>query len=161
MTDDQTDKILEAVEIARTSGKLRKGANEVTKAVERGNAKLVIVAQDVSPKEVVMHLPLLSKERNIPYVEVPKKDDLGASAGMGLGTSAIAIVQEGDAKKIIAELTKGQAPAPKAEKPVEEVKEAPKEEKPKAEEKPAEKAEEPKAEETKEGAPAEEAAKTE
>ena len=100
------DKALEAIEIARTTGKLRKGSNEVTKAIERGQAKLVVVAQDVTPKEIVMHIPLLSKEKGVLCIEVPSKDNLGASAGLEVGTAAVVIVQEGDAKKIIEELKK-------------------------------------------------------
>ena len=106
MADEQVDKVLEAVEIARTTGKIRKGANEATKALERGTAKLVVVAQDVTPKEVVMHLPLLAKEKNIAYAEVPNKEDLGASAGLQVGTAAIAIVEAGEAKKLIEEISK-------------------------------------------------------
>lgn len=101
---DQSDKALEAIEVARTSGKLKKGSNEVTKAIERGNAKLVVVAKDVTPKEVVMHLPLLAKEKGVPCIEVASKDSLGASAGLHVGTAAVAIVQEGNAKKLIEEL---------------------------------------------------------
>ncbi len=97
-------KVLEAVEIARTSGKIRKGANEATKAIEKGIAKLVVFAGDVSPKEVVMHLPLLCKEKNIPCAEISKKEDLGAAAGLGVSTAAVAIVKEGDAKALIEEL---------------------------------------------------------
>ena len=97
-------KILEAIEIARTTGKIRKGANETTKAIEKGQAKLVIYAEDVTPKEVIMHLPLLCKEKNIPCVKVSKKDDLGAAAGLPLGSAAVAIVKEGDAKKAIDEI---------------------------------------------------------
>lgn len=103
MTDEA--KILEAIEIARTTGKIRKGANETTKAIEKGQAKLVIYAEDVSPKEVIMHLPLLCKEKNIPCVKVSKKDDLGAAAGLPLGSAAVAIVKEGDAKKAIDEIS--------------------------------------------------------
>jgi large subunit ribosomal protein L7Ae len=97
-------KALEAIEIARTSGKIRKGANETTKAIEKGQAKLVIYADDVSPKEVIMHLPLLCKEKNIPCVKVAKKDDLGAAAGLAVGSAAVAIVKEGDAKHLIEEI---------------------------------------------------------
>ncbi len=104
MADDA--QILEAVEIARTSGKIRKGANEVTKAVEKGQAKLVVFADDVSPKEIVMHLPLLCKEKNIPCRKIAKKDDLGAAAGLAVATAAVAIVREGDAKAAIEEIAK-------------------------------------------------------
>lgn len=101
-------KILEAVEIARTTGKIRKGANEATKAIEKGNAKLVVYADDVSPKEVVMHLPLLCKEKNVPCRKVSKKEDLGAAAGLPVATAAVAVVKEGEAKGAIEALTKGE-----------------------------------------------------
>ena len=98
-------KVLEAVEVARTTGKIRKGANEVTKAIEKGDAKLVVYAGDTSPKEIVMHLPLLSKEKGVLCIEISKKDDLGAAAGLPVGTTAIAVVKEGDAKKTIESLS--------------------------------------------------------
>ena len=94
-------KVLEAIEVARTSGKIRKGANETTKAIEKGEAKLVAYAADVNPKEIVMHLPLLCKEKNILCIEISKKDDLGAAAGLNVGTAAVAVVKEGDAKAAI------------------------------------------------------------
>ena len=100
-------KVLEAVEIARTTGKIRKGANEATKAIEKGIAKLVIYAEDVAPKEIIMHLPLLCKEKNIPCVAVSKKDDLGAAAGLSVSTAAVAIVKEGDAKAAIEAIARG------------------------------------------------------
>jgi large subunit ribosomal protein L7Ae len=103
MTDEA--KVLEAVEIARTSGKIKKGANEATKAIEKGNAKLVVYAADVSPKEVIMHLPLLCKEKNIPCFEISKKEDLGAAAGLPVSTAAVAVVREGDAKAAIESLS--------------------------------------------------------
>ncbi len=141
------DKILELIEIARDTGKIKKGANEATKAIEKGDAKLVVYAGDVSPKEVVMHLPLLCKEKNVACIEIKSKEALGASAGLGVGTSAIAVVREGDAKSGIDTLTKEIV---KEEKPEEKPKEAPKKEEPKPEEKKKEKKEEPKKEEKKE-----------
>ena len=99
-------KVLEIVEIARTSGKIRKGANETTKAIEKGAAKLVVYASDVNPKEIVMHLPLLCKEKNIMCVAVSKKEDLGAAAGLSLGTAAVAVVKEGEAKGALEGLLK-------------------------------------------------------
>ena len=105
MADDA--KTLEAVEIARTSGKIRKGANETTKAIEKGLAKLVVYAADVTPKEVIMHLPLLCKDKNVPCVEVAKKEDLGAAAGLSVPTAAVAVVREGDAKGAVENISKG------------------------------------------------------
>ena len=97
-------KVLEAVEIARNTGKIRKGSNEATKALEKGIAKLVVYAADVSPKEVVMHLPLLAKEKGVVCIEISKKEDLGAAAGLPVSTAAVAVVKEGQAKAIIESL---------------------------------------------------------
>ncbi len=96
----------EAIELAKKSGKLRKGINEVTKAAERSTAKLVIIAKDVNPPEVIMHVTPLCNEKNIPVVQVPSKDELGAAAGLSVGTSAIAIIQEGDAAEVIKDIVK-------------------------------------------------------
>ncbi len=101
-------KILEIIEVARNGGKIRKGANEVTKAIEKGIAKIVVYAKDVSPKEIVMHLPLLCKEKDVPCFEISKKEDLGAAAGLALSTTAVAVIKEGEAKAAIEALAKDQ-----------------------------------------------------
>jgi ribosomal protein L7Ae-like RNA K-turn-binding protein len=92
------DNILEQVEHARTQGKLKKGANEVTKAVEKGRAKLVVIAEDASPKEIIMHLPLLCKEKGTPCHTVATREELGAAAGIKVGAVAVAVIAE-DTKK--------------------------------------------------------------
>jgi len=99
-----TKKVLEAVEIARKTGKIKKGTNEVTKAIERGVAKLVVVAKDISPPEITMHIPLLAKEKGVLCLEVPSKEELGAAVGISVPTVSVAIVEEGDAKKLVKEL---------------------------------------------------------
>jgi len=98
------DKVFEAIEVAKTTGKIRKGTNEATKTLEKGTAKLVAIAKDVTPPEIVMHLPLIGKEKNIPVIEVSSKEELGASAGIEVGTSAVAIIEEGEAKKLLKEI---------------------------------------------------------
>jgi large subunit ribosomal protein L7Ae len=95
---DLQDRAIEALEVARDTGTVRKGTNETTKAVERGNAVLVYVAEDVQPEEVVMHLPDLADEKGIAYVFVENQDDLGAAAGLEVGSAAAAIVDAGDAE---------------------------------------------------------------
>jgi large subunit ribosomal protein L7Ae len=84
--------VLESVEHARTQGALKKGANEVTKAVEKGKAAMVVIADDASPKEIVMHIPLLCKEKGIPCHTVATREELGAAAGIKVGTVAVAII---------------------------------------------------------------------
>ena len=91
------DQVYSTVEAARDTGKIRKGTNEATKAVERGQAVLVIIAEDVEPAEIVAHLPPLCDEKKIPYVYVPNKRELGAAVGIDVPTSAIAIAEAGQA----------------------------------------------------------------
>ena len=105
MVDESTDKVYEAIETAKATGKLRKGTNEVTKAIEKQEAKLVVTAQDVNPPEITMHIPLLCEEKGIVHVHVPSKEELGAAAGLEKPTASVAIVQEGEAKNLIKEIT--------------------------------------------------------
>jgi large subunit ribosomal protein L7Ae len=96
--------VFEIIEIAKKTGKLKKGCNEVTKALEKGQVKLVVVAKDITPKEIVMHLPLLAKEKDAKYVEVAKKEELGAAAGLPLGTAAVAVTDAGEATEMLKHL---------------------------------------------------------
>ena len=101
---DMADRIYEAIEVANATGKIKKGVNEVTKAIERGTAKLVVIAKDINPPEITMHIPLLAEEKEVPCVEIASKEELGASAGIDVGTAGIAIILEGDAKNIVKEI---------------------------------------------------------
>lgn len=163
-----TDKTFQALNSARDTGKIRKGSNETTKAIERKQAQLVVIAEDVTPPEIVAHLPILCDEKDIPYIYVAKKDELGRAAGLTVPTSSIAIIEPGEGKKIVSDIAarikelrtgkktetprekpagslqpivKSEEPKPIAEKPAEAKPEAPKEPKPKGE-----KAEKPKKE---------------
>ena len=101
---DLVEKTFEAIELAKKTGKIKKGTNETTKAVERGTAKLVVVAKDVNPKEIIMHLPALCEEKDIPLVPVNSREELGTAAGLGIPTSAVTVLQEGEAKNLIKEI---------------------------------------------------------
>jgi len=98
------DKVYETIETAKTTGKIKKGTNETTKAVERGVAKLVAIAKDVNPPEINMHIPIIAEEKNVPCFTVPSKEELGAVAGIQVGTGSVAITEEGEAKNLIKEL---------------------------------------------------------
>lgn len=101
------EKAYEALKKVReTGGKVKKGTNETTKAVERGIAKLVLIAEDVDPPEVVMHLPLLCEEKKVPYLYVPSKKRLGESVGIEVSAASVAVVEAGGAKDLIDELSK-------------------------------------------------------
>ena len=92
------------IEKARKSGKIEKGTNEVTKAIERGTAKFVAYASDVEPKEIVQHIPLLCKEKKIHCSQVDSKQKLGVASGISVATSSVAVIDAGDAKKDIESL---------------------------------------------------------
>ncbi|CUR52635.1 50S ribosomal protein L7Ae [Nitrosotalea devaniterrae] len=98
---DLVSPIYEAVRVAHQSGKVKKGTNEVTKAIERGISKLVIIAEDVEPPEVVAHLPILCEEHGIPYGFVPSRQELGKSLGIDVTAAAAAILDSGDAQHIV------------------------------------------------------------
>jgi large subunit ribosomal protein L7Ae len=98
--NDLVEKTYKLVEKCRESGKIKKGVNETTKAIERGKAKLVVIALDVEPEEIVMHLPPLCKERKVPYTFVPKKEELGVSAGLKVRTAAVALTEVPDEKEL-------------------------------------------------------------
>jgi len=101
-----SDKVLQITEIARNAGKVRKGTNEATKSIERSEAQLVVIAGDVEPEEIVMHLPALCEEKKIPYVYVPSKLELGRAAGIDVPCAAIAIGDPGEGKQQLKEIIK-------------------------------------------------------
>jgi len=101
---DLSDKAYSLAEAARDGGKIKKGTNEVTKAVERGDAAIVIMATDVDPPEILAHMPMLCEERNVPYVYVPSKTELGNAIGLEKPTASIAIVDVGKGKALLEEI---------------------------------------------------------
>lgn len=97
----------EALKRARSTGKVKKGTNETTKAIERGIAKLVVIAEDVDPPEVVAHLPLLCEERKVPYLYVPSKKELGQVLGIDVAAASACVVEPGNAQPILEQIISG------------------------------------------------------
>ena len=106
MPEDLIDKTYQIVELARDSGKVRKGTNEVTKIVERGEAVFVVMAEDVDPQEILAHMPLLCEEKGIPYAYVPSKQELGVASGLGKATASVSVTDPGKGKPMMAEMVK-------------------------------------------------------
>ena len=98
------DAAYEALKYALEVKGLKRGTNETTKAVERGQAKLVYIALDVDPPEIVAHLPLLCQERKVPYIFVPSKKELGAKAGLEVAAASVAIVDPGEGERLVNEI---------------------------------------------------------
>jgi len=101
---DLQEDALEALEVARDTGRVKKGTNETTKAVERGNAQLVYIAEDVQPEEVVMHLPELADEGDVPFVLVETQDEIGHAAGLEVGSAAAAVTDAGEASEQVGDI---------------------------------------------------------
>ena len=95
--DDLKNDIKSALnKIAETrDSKIRKGMNEVTKSIERSLAKLVVMAEDVSPPEILFHVPLLCDEKRIPYGFVSTRKELGNALRINVSSSAIAVENVG------------------------------------------------------------------
>lgn len=70
---DLTKTILDLVQQAANFKQLKKGANEATKTLNRGISEFIVMAADTEPLEILLHLPLLCEDKNVPYVFVRSK----------------------------------------------------------------------------------------
>lgn len=101
------EEALELLRIASKTGKVKRGTNETTKALERGIAKLAYVADNTDPVEIVLHIPLLSRDRKIPYIVVPDKKQLGEATGLSnVSAAAAAIIDPGEAAPLLESIIK-------------------------------------------------------
>ena len=103
-TEELQKRALEALEVAKDTGRIKKGINEATKSIERGIAKLVVIAEDVEPPEITMYMPGLCDDKKAPYIYVPSKKDLGNAVGIERPTAAVAIIVEGKAKDTVSDI---------------------------------------------------------
>eukprot|EP00762_Andalucia_godoyi_P008587 ANDGO_04598.mRNA.1 13 kDa ribonucleoprotein-associated protein len=95
-----TARILDLVQQSCNFKQLRKGANEATKALNRGISEIIIMAADAEPIEILLHLPLLCEDKNVPYVFVPSKTALGRACGVSRPViSAAVLINEGSQLK--------------------------------------------------------------
>ena len=83
--------LLDVVQQAANYKQLKKGANEATKTLNRGIAELIVMAADAEPLEILLHLPLLCEDKNVPYVFVASKMALGRSCGVSRPVIACSI----------------------------------------------------------------------
>merc|ERR1712216_859733 len=97
---EMTRKILDLTQQATNYKQLRKGANEATKTLNRGISEFVVLAADTEPLEILLHLPLLCEDENVPYVFVPSKQALGRACGVSRPVIAASVtVNEGSQLK--------------------------------------------------------------
>eukprot|EP00357_Protocruzia_adherens_P035376 CAMPEP_0114995138 /NCGR_PEP_ID=MMETSP0216-20121206/13547_1 /TAXON_ID=223996 /ORGANISM="Protocruzia adherens, Strain Boccale" /LENGTH=125 /DNA_ID=CAMNT_0002359115 /DNA_START=62 /DNA_END=439 /DNA_ORIENTATION=+ len=84
--------VMDLVQQSIRTKQLRKGANETTKALNRDMARLIVMAADTEPLEILLHLPLLCEDKNVPYIFVPSKAALGRACGVSRSVIAAAVV---------------------------------------------------------------------
>ncbi|XP_054160360.1 NHP2-like protein 1 homolog [Oppia nitens] len=86
-----TTKIFNVLQQANNYKQLKKGANEATKTLNRNLSELIIMAADAEPIEILLHLPLLCEDKNVPYVFVMSKHALGRACGVARQVIACSI----------------------------------------------------------------------
>lgn len=75
---------------------VRRGVKEVVKAVRKGEKGICIIAGDISPIDVISHLPVLCEDNEVPYVFVPSKETLGTAGQTKRPTSCVLVKKGGD-----------------------------------------------------------------
>jgi len=93
-----TKKAHKLVKKAASAKRIRRGVKEVVKGLRKGEGGLCILAGDIYPLDVYSYLPILLEEKNVPYLFVPSKQDLGAAACTKRPTSVV-LVKDKDGKK--------------------------------------------------------------
>mmetsp|Transcript_10344 Transcript_10344/g.15728 ORF Transcript_10344/g.15728 Transcript_10344/m.15728 type:complete len:128 (-) Transcript_10344:83-466(-) len=100
---DLTVAILDLVQQASNYKQLKKGANEATKTLNRGITDIIVMAADTEPLEILLHLPLLCEDKNVPYVFVPSKIALGRACGVSRPVVACSILSN-DASQLSSQI---------------------------------------------------------
>jgi H/ACA ribonucleoprotein complex subunit 2 len=91
-SDKLTKKVLKLIKKGMKDKLVRRGVKETVKAVRKGQNKgLVIIAADISPIDVLSHLPLLCEEKGIPYVYVRSRAEVGEACKTKRPTSCVLI----------------------------------------------------------------------
>lgn len=94
-----------AASVAKEENFMRKsrGVKEVVKALRKGEKGLVIIAGDISPPDVISHIPVLCEDSSVPYIFIPSKEDLGSAGATKRPTSCVFVIPSGGKSKKNAE----------------------------------------------------------
>ena len=83
---------------------VRNGLKDVQSRIRKGETGIVIFAGDITPVDVMCHLPGVCEDKDIPYCYVPSKIDLGAALGIKRGSLMVLIREKEDYKENFDEL---------------------------------------------------------
>ncbi|XP_020623810.1 H/ACA ribonucleoprotein complex subunit 2-like protein isoform X2 [Orbicella faveolata] len=86
-----TKRLYKTVKKASKSKSSRRGVKEVAKALRKGEKGFVVIAGDVSPIDVISHIPVACEDNKVPYAYVPSKFDLGAASQSRRPTSIVLV----------------------------------------------------------------------
>eukprot|EP01092_Planopodium_desertum_P003630 TRINITY_DN1674_c0_g1_i1.p1 TRINITY_DN1674_c0_g1~~TRINITY_DN1674_c0_g1_i1.p1 ORF type:complete len:154 (-),score=0.32 TRINITY_DN1674_c0_g1_i1:39-437(-) len=94
----QTKRVLKLVKKAIKAKGVRRGVKEVVKALRKGTYKkaICVLAADISPMDVITHIPILCEDSDIKYVFVPSKEELGVACSTKRPTSCVLVVCDGE-----------------------------------------------------------------
>ncbi|SCU81106.1 LAMI_0B04830g1_1 [Lachancea mirantina] len=92
-------KVLKTVKKASKAKTVKRGVKEVVKALRKGEKGLVVIAGDISPADVISHLPVLCEDQGVPFIFVPSKQDLGSAGATKRPTSVVFVVPGSNKKK--------------------------------------------------------------
>ncbi|KAI5954196.1 NHP2 [Candida jiufengensis] len=92
-------KILKTIKRASKAKHVKRGVKEVVKALRKGEKGLVIIAGDISPADVISHIPVLCEDNGVSYIFIPSKEDLGSAGATKRPTSCVMIVPGGGKNK--------------------------------------------------------------
>ncbi|RUS19312.1 50S ribosomal protein L30e-like protein [Endogone sp. FLAS-F59071] len=90
-----TKKLLKTVKKAAKAKHVKRGVKEVVKGLRKGEKGLVVIAGDISPMDIITHVPVLCEDSNVPYIFVPSKEDLGTAGSTKRPTSCVMVVLGG------------------------------------------------------------------
>merc|ERR1712228_572387 len=82
---------------------VRNGLKDVQSRIRKGETGLVVFAGDVTPIDVMCHLPAVCEEKNLPYVYTPSRQDLGTAMGVKRGSLMVLIREHDDYKDLYEE----------------------------------------------------------
>uniref|UniRef100_A0A7S0KWM5 H/ACA ribonucleoprotein complex subunit 2 n=1 Tax=Micromonas pusilla TaxID=38833 RepID=A0A7S0KWM5_MICPS len=87
-------KILKVVKKASKHKQVKRGVKEVVKALRKDTKGLCVIAGDISPIDVITHIPILCEESNVPYIYVHSKEELGAAGQTKRPTSCMLVLPD-------------------------------------------------------------------
>nr|QBH73542.1 putative NHP2 protein [Franklinothrips vespiformis] len=83
---------------------LRNGLKDVQTRIRKGETGIVLFAGDVTPIDLMCHMPAVCEEKDIPYCYTPSRADLGTAMGVKRGSVMVMIRPHDDYKELYNEL---------------------------------------------------------